>query len=189
MASAAIRRGPHSDSQRPPPPSSTQNNRDPELTLFSVISSCLILLFMCASLDTVELCSFSVGVLCSEVSPLLVLHHICWRTIQALPNSLLGSAECTSPVLFSLWLSSCLSYLLVPGSTCCLVLRFIPVARLEWRGMLSCLRAWFCVLDPLVPRWRDPFITRDCRTKMFSTHRFFIYWSIFTKRCFSLPPV
>ena len=102
-----------------------------------------------------------------------------WRTTQAISPSeswlLLGAhSRCCSLRDFDL------SCPLVAGSGCFIVLGFVPVARLQWTPVLSCLLIFFYVSEPLDLFTYCRLQNEDTLVPSFG----FLYWDIFIKRCF-----
>lgn len=85
---------------------------------------------------------------------------------------ILAFAECTLTVLFP--------SPLVAGSGCFIVLWFVPVARLQWSHVLSCLLIFFYVSELLGLFIYCRLQNEDTLVPSFV----FLYWDIFIKRCF-----
>ena len=109
--------------------------------------------------------------------PFSFIYH--WRTTQAISPSeswLLLSAHSRCCSLCD----SDLSCPLVAGSGCFIVLGFVPVARLQWSPVLSCLLIFFYVSEPLDLFTYCRLQNEDTLVPSFG----FLYWDIFIKRCF-----
>lgn len=150
---------------------STQNNHDPKLSSV-VLYSCVV---------PIHRIFFIYFGCCFSLPPFLILHLLLELSPAPAFRERLGVAECTCTLSAALLT---LSHTPVAGSERCPVLGLIP-ADVCFRACLSVFKCWTF----LVPQWLNHSFTRDCRTKMCSTHHFFflIYWSIFISTCFWCP--